>query len=119
MERASSPSLLMGDSPSRRTACFKPVSRIASSGQAGCLSSIHCNALLIVVFFLFVSLATAGIPPGYYDGTEGLTDSALILKLRQITSNGHISKSYSNASDHMFVIDANAQGQVRCVYTGR
>jgi len=46
---------------------------------------------LPVIFFLTLALATfAGIPPGYYDGTEGLCDSVLLSKLRQSTGNGLI-----------------------------
>ncbi|GAB4316585.1 MAG: hypothetical protein Kow0059_09140 [Candidatus Sumerlaeia bacterium] len=79
---------------------------------------IRAVALLWVLITWVVSVQ-ADIPPGYYDGTDGLSDAALLVKLRQITTNGHVARSYSATSDYMFIMDADAQGRVRCVYTGR
>jgi len=76
----------------------------------------------LFLIFLLASAAAASraeIPPGYYDGTEGLTDQALILKLRQITGSGYISHSYDDARATIFsTIDRQTNGLIACIYTG-
>lgn len=52
--------------------------------------------LLFFGLFIFSSTIFAQIPTGYYDGTAGLTGSALKTKLSSIITNGHSAKSYDN-----------------------
>ncbi len=51
------------------------------------------------LFFLLVLLSGISfgqVPQGYYNGTSGLTGTALLDKLKQIISNGHQTLSYSD-----------------------
>ena len=54
------------------------------------------KTLLIVGLLFSVANIFAQIPTGYYDGTAGLSGSALKTKLSQIITNGHQTKSYDN-----------------------
>ena len=57
------------------------------------------KTLLIVGLLFSVANIFAQIPTGYYDGTAGLTGSALKTKLSQIITSGHQTKSYDNLLD--------------------
>ncbi len=51
--------------------------------------------VLLFLFLLFIEIAWAQIPAGYYNGTAGLTGYALKTKLSQITGQGYNSQSYN------------------------
>ncbi len=80
------------------------------------LCRLSAAAVLLV---LALGAAAADIPAGYYDGTDGLSDTALILKLREITGAGYVSHSYDAARDEIFsTIDRQTDGTYICLYTG-
>ena len=65
----------------------------------GILNDNHSTMRKLLLFYItcFITTTTwAQIPAGYYDGTSGLTGSALKTKLSEIISNGHIDRGYSN-----------------------
>ena len=53
-----------------------------------------------------------------YSSCEGLSDQALIARLREIVSN-HTSVDYKEARRNIFTKIDNHNGEVKCVYTGR
>ena len=57
------------------------------------------KTLLIVGLLFSVANIFAQIPTGYYDGTAGLSGSALKTKLSSIISSGHQTKSYDALDD--------------------
>ncbi len=54
----------------------------------------HFYSLLLVLFFSIIAYSQE--PDGYYDGTQGLTGTDLLLKLESIISDGHISLDYGD-----------------------
>ncbi|RKE95020.1 endonuclease [Ichthyenterobacterium magnum] len=56
------------------------------------------NSYLLLIL-LFTINASAQIPAGYYDSANGLSGFALKTELRDITSQGHISRSYDQLYD--------------------
>ena len=54
------------------------------------------------LYLLFLAISTIGfaqIPSDYYDSTSGLSGYALKTELKNITSNGHIARSYDQLYD--------------------
>lgn len=76
--------------------------------------------LALSLSILLGGLLWADAPPGYYDGTAGLTGDSLRAKLTQIISTGYVDQSYDAARADMyeFVDDPNLDNTVTCVYTG-
>ena len=60
---------------------------------------MNIKSLLIVGLLFSVANIFAQIPTGYYDGTAGLSGSALKTKLSSIISSGHQTKSYDALDD--------------------
>ena len=60
---------------------------------------MRIKTLLIVGLLFSVANIFAQIPTGYYDGTAGLSGSALKTKLSSIISSGHQTKSYDALDD--------------------
>lgn len=76
--------------------------------------------LSVTVFLFSTVLAFAQIPPGYYDGTEGLTGTQLKAALHNIIK-GHVEFSYNNLRD--FILPASDEdpdnpNNVILIYTG-
>lgn len=53
----------------------------------------------LVVFISIANLAFSQIPANYYDTANGLTGFALKTELRNITANGHITRTYDQLYD--------------------
>lgn len=93
-----------------------PSNRFSSMPSVRRLAGILLLSLLLLSF---AQRSLAVIPAGYYDGTDGLTDAALLAKLRQITGSGYVSHSYSASSDEIKeTIDLQANNKLTCIYTG-
>ncbi|NOX86850.1 MAG: T9SS type A sorting domain-containing protein [Chlorobi bacterium] len=79
------------------------------------------RSLLFIFQFLFwASIVYAQIPPGYYDGTEGLTGEELKAALHDIIK-GHVEYSYSDLRD--FILpnsdeDPDNSSNVILIYSG-
>lgn len=74
---------------------------------------------LIIITHIFLIYAFATIPPGYYDGTEGLTGDALKSALNNIID-GHIELSYSGVWDALRDTDEDPDNNDNVIlfYTG-
>ena len=78
------------------------------------------SLLFITFLFFLISTAYAQIPPGYYDGTDGLTGDDLKAALHDIIK-GHTEYSYSDLRD--FILpesdeDPDNSNNVILIYTG-
>ncbi|MCK4655179.1 MAG: endonuclease [Candidatus Cloacimonetes bacterium] len=77
----------------------------------------------IMIFFIcliYIGILNSDIPPGYYDGTEGLTGDSLKTALSSIIS-GHIEFSYDALRDYILPDtdeDPNNPDNVILIYTG-
>jgi len=72
--------------------------------------------LLSAILITYFSLSFSQIPPGYYDGTEGLTGENLRSALHNIIKD-HDSQSYSSIWDHFQDTDKKANGYVWDMYS--
>jgi len=72
-------------------------------------------ALLSLGLFFSITI-NAQIPPGYYDGTQGLSGTALKSALHDIIKN-HRSQSYSSLWDHFEQTDKKGNGTVWDMYS--
>ena len=73
--------------------------------------------LMCLCFAGIFVFAQAQIPPGYYEGTEGLSGFALKTELHEIISENHLPQSYSDTWTFFEANDVNPDGTVWDVYS--